>query len=200
MHKRCFVFLLIATLFWVGCGSGTEKTDDFISEESLGLRTTDLYSEDNTKGDAGSFNAAPPGQSQVYERSFENAPPLIPHSTTGFLPIKAGQNMCLTCHMPDVAPKTKSTPIPKSHFMNFRPDIVEKDGMVKIYEDDEHGNSITHEDLGNQLSNARYNCSQCHVPQAYTTVILKNNFKADFRNEDLKKKSNFAEVMEEGVK
>ena len=65
---------------------------------------------------------------------------------------------------------------------------------------DEVKNTVTAEDLGNHLSNARYNCSQCHVPQAYTTVILKNNFKADFREDALKNKSNFADVLEEGVK
>ena len=38
------------------------------------------------------------------------------------------------------------------------------------------------------------------VPQANITVVLKNNFEADFRDEELKSKSNFAEVADEGVK
>lgn len=201
MVNRWLIVPAFLTLFAAGCQSGSEKeSDGFITDEALGLRKTDLFSEDLARGDAGSFNAAPPGQSQVYDRSFENAPPLIPHSTAGFLPIKAGQNMCLSCHMPEVAPKTKATPIPRSHFMNFRPDIVEVGGKIRTYEDDETKNTVTKEDLGTHLSNARYNCSQCHVPQAYTTVILKNNFEADFRDDDLKNKSNFADVVDEGIK
>lgn len=192
----CVLALIVA-----GCRTGsTGSADEFVTEESLGLRKTDLYSEDNTRGDNGSFNAAAPGQSERIERSFENAPPLIPHTTVGFLPIKANLNMCLTCHMPNVAPATKATPIPKSHFMDFRPDIVEVDGLVKAYDDNEHQNTVTTQDLGEKLANTRYNCSQCHVPQANITIVLKNNFEADFRSEDLKNKSNFADVVGEGVK
>jgi len=200
MRNTWFSFLLLSGLFLYGCGSGSEnKGDGFISEESLGLRHSDLYSEDSTSTVAARFDAAAPGQSQRYQRSFENAPPLIPHSTTGFLPITAKQNLCLSCHLPEMAPKTKATPIPRSHFMSFRPEIEKIDGKIWNYSDDAQGNSVTTTDLKGHLSNARYNCSQCHVPQAYTTVILTNNFEADFRKEELKNRSNFADVIKEGV-
>lgn len=192
---------MLFALVLAGCQSGADRSgDDFVTEESLGLRKTDLYSENTTEGDQGVFDAGAPGQGIVMERSFENAPPLIPHTTQGFLPIKANLNMCLSCHMPNVAEATKSTPIPPSHFMDFRPEIVEENGLVKAYRDDETMNTVTTEYLGDKLSNTRYNCSQCHVPQANITVELKNNFQADFRNEELKKKSNFSEVVDEGVK
>lgn len=196
------VFVVLLAVAMAACNSGNEKSgsDGFVSEESLGLRKTDLYSETSTTGDAGLFNAAAPGQSELMERSFENAPPLIPHTTEGFLPIKTSLNMCLTCHDPKFAEATKSTPIPKSHFMDFRPEIKEVNGIVVAYQDDENGNTVTEKDLGDKLANTRYNCSQCHVPQANITVELKNNFQADFRNEELKSKSNFADVVDEGVK
>ncbi len=164
------------------------------------MRKTDLYSEATTEGDLGLFDAPGAGTSENIERSFENAPPLIPHSNEGFLPIKKDLNLCLTCHLPKFAEATKSTAIPKSHFMSFRPEITEEAGKMMLYSDNEHGNSVTEKDLGDEFNQARFNCTQCHVPQANITVELKNTFQADFRNDDLRNKSNFAEVVDEGVK
>ena len=202
MRKILILSMLSLAILIAGCKSGGEKaeSDGFVSEESLGLRKTDLYSEVSTTGDAGVFDAVAPGQSELLERSFENAPPLIPHTTVGFLPIKASVNLCLTCHDPKYAEATKSTPIPKSHMMDFRPEIKEVNGIIVAYQDDAHSNTVTEEYLGEKLANTRYNCSQCHVPQANITVELKNNFQPDFRDEALKNKSNFADVVAEGVR
>ncbi len=203
MIKKLILFAVVSSFFVVACSEGgTKKADNnengFVTEESLGLRKTDLYSENNTEGDLGVFDAPAPGQSQTIERSFENAPPLIPHTVQGFLPIKKGQNLCLSCHLPNVAEAVKATPVPPSHFMNFRPEIKEKGGKVIAYNDDETGNTVTQQHL-DKLSNARYNCSQCHVPQADITVEIKNTFVADFRDKNLEKRSNFADVVDEGV-
>ena len=136
MIKKIILFAIVLSFFAVACNqSGTKITDTgndgFVSEESLGLRKTDLYSENTTTGDKGVYDAPAPGQSQMIERSFENAPPLIPHTVEGFLPIKIGQNMCLTCHMPNVAEALKATSIPASHFMNFRPEIKNEGGIME---------------------------------------------------------------------
>jgi cytochrome c-type protein NapB len=206
MIKRLILFTIFLSIVAVACnsdgkGKKTKKGETgFVSEESLGLRKTDLYSENSTEGDLGVFDAPAPGQSEMIERSFENAPPLIPHTTEGFLPIKKDQNLCLSCHMPNVAEAVKATSIPKSHFMNFRPQIKEKGGKIVAYQDNDKSNTVTIESLGDKLSNARYNCSQCHVPQADITVEVKNTFVADFRNENSKNRSNFADVVDEGVK
>ena len=37
-----------------------------------------------------------PGAASKIERSFENAPPLIPHSLEGLVPITKDNNMCVT--------------------------------------------------------------------------------------------------------
>jgi len=206
MTKKLILFTIVLSVFTVACNNNGDSKKakkgetGFVSEESLGLRKTDLYSENSTEGDLGVFDAPAPGQSEVIERSFENAPPLIPHTTEGFLPIKKDQNLCLSCHMPNVAEAVKATPIPKSHFMNFRPQIKEKSGKIVAYQDNDKGNTVTMQSLGDKLSNARYNCSQCHVPQADITVEVKNTFVADFRDEKSKNRSNFADVVDEGVK
>ena len=205
MIKKLILFAIVLSFFAVACNENSSKKadkadDGFVSEESLGLRKTNLYSESNTEGDLGVFDAPTAGQATNIERSFENAPPLIPHSNEGFLPIKRDQNLCLACHMPNVAEAVQATAIPTSHFMNFRPEIKEVDGKIINYADNEKGNTVTQESLGDKLSNARFNCSQCHVPQADITVAVNNTFVADFRDENLKSKSNFADVVAEGVK
>jgi len=95
------------------------KTD--ISEAELGLRKTNLYAEDDTTAVKVQYNTAAPGTSQRIERAFQDAPPMIPHSVEGLLPIKTNSNQCLGCHMPEVAPSVKAVAIPKSHFVDFRP-------------------------------------------------------------------------------
>jgi len=147
-----------------------------VSEESLGLRKTDLYSEDKVVPQEASYSKAAPGESKVYERAFENAPPMIPHDVEGMLPITRESNACLGCHDPAVAPSVGATPVPKSHLYDMR----------------EHKVLAT-------VSNARYNCSQCHASQANVKPLVKNEFQPEFRSPDEKKRSNLLDILNEGV-
>ncbi|WP_458701259.1 nitrate reductase cytochrome c-type subunit [Sulfurospirillum sp. 1307] len=147
-----------------------------VSEESLGLRKTDLYSEDKVVPDATSYNKAAPGEAQVYERAFENAPPMIPHDVEGMLPITKDNNACLGCHTPAVAPSVGATPVPKSHLFDMRSQTV----LATV-------------------SNARFNCSQCHAPQSNIKPLVKNEFQPEFRSKDGMKRSNLLDNLNEGV-
>jgi len=180
-----------------------------VTEEAMSYRNTNLYKEDGTTPPEVKYDAPPPGASQRIARSYENAPPLIPHSVEGLLPITIKHNACLDCHMPDKAKAVGATPIPPSHFINYRPTTVYKNGeLVK------EGKTVG---LNGQLGNVgdiklakakklsglypgRYNCTQCHVPQANTKPLVKNNFKPDFKDSKLKEKSNLVDVIDEGVK
>jgi cytochrome c-type protein NapB len=180
-----------------------------IPEEKLSYRQTNLYKEDGTTPPEVKFDAPPPGAAQRIARSYENAPPLIPHSVEGLVPITIKHNACLDCHMPDKAKAVGATPIPPSHFVNYRPTTVYKNGeLVK------EGKTVG---LNGQLGNVgdiklakakklsglypgRYNCTQCHVPQANTKPLVKNNFKPEFKDSKLKEKSNLVDVIDEGVK
>ncbi len=150
------------------------------------------------------FDAPAPGSGVRYERAFVNAPPMIPHSVEGLLPITKANNACLSCHMPEVAAAAKATPIPPSHFVNFRPDTEMKDGKV-IKEGKELGAANTSDVVIakakklNTLYQGRYNCSQCHAPQANIDTAVGNTFQADFGDGALKAKSNLIDVMNEGV-
>jgi len=173
------------------------SNETYVTSEEIGYRHNDLFDEDDVILQNVTFPTAAPGTAGNIDRSFENAPPMIPHTTTGFVPIKASSNACLACHMPIVAAAMKATSIPKSHFTNYRPEVVESNGLYKV---DAKEGEVTVKDMGTDLNKARYNCTQCHVPQANISVFIPNDFNADFRAEGDDKKSNLNENIGEGVK
>jgi cytochrome c-type protein NapB len=150
------------------------------------------------------YDRPAPGSAPKFERAFVNAPPMIPHSVEGFLPITKGNNACLGCHMPEAAKAAGATAIPPSHFTNFRPETTMKDGKV-VKEGKELGAHNTSDVVIakakklNTLYQGRYNCSQCHAPQANMDTPVDNTFQADFGDEKLKASSNLIDVMNEGV-
>ncbi len=177
-------------------------TTSRMSEESLGLRKTNLYSENETEPEVTQFTTAAPGTSKRFDRAYENAPPMIPHSMDGLLPITKANNACLGCHMPDVAPSMGATPIPPSHFASFRPITtlgvngeVIKEGKAVVNTSDVK--TVIHK--LQRLSTARYNCSQCHAPQSKQEPLVKNTFQPDFISEDGAKKSHLIDTINEGV-
>jgi len=202
--KSSIVAFSIVTLISIGFASnGNSK---LVSEEELGLRKTSLNDENSVKPMEFSYSKDAPGTSKKIERAFVNAPPMIPHSVDGLLPITKNNNQCLNCHMPDVAKSMGATPIPPSHFVNFRPETkMEGEKVVKE-------GKVVGKDLKNTadikiakakklktLYKGRFNCTQCHAPQANVKPLVKNNFTPDFKDETLKKKSNLMDVINEGV-
>ncbi len=177
-------------------------SSESISDVSLGLRKTNLFSEEDTAADRTEYISSAPGTSQKIKRAFENAPPMIPHSVKDLLPITKNNNACLGCHMPNVAEAAKATPIPPSHFTNFRPMTelgasgeVLKEGLAISNTSDI---KIVARKL-DKLYPGRYNCSQCHAPQSKQDAIVKNNFQPDFRSQDAQEKSNLIDTINEGV-
>lgn len=195
--KSIITSVVFATFVITGCAYTST-----VSEESLGLRHTDLYVENTTVPDKTTYATVAPGESKVIERSFENAPPLIPHDIEGMLPITIDNNSCLGCHDPLVASSVGATPLPKSHYSSFRPKteyingVFKKEGKVVVNTADIKTVVASQE----QLSNARYNCSACHVPQSNNQLVYENNFKADFRSENGVKRSNLIDNLNEGVR
>ncbi len=148
-----------------------------VAEEDLGLRKTNLYSEKSVLPTKAVFKRPEPGAAKTFQRSYFNAPPLIPHSIDGLVPITKNNNACLGCHLPSVAKSVGATPIPPTHFVDFRT-----------------GKKLNH------VADQRWNCVQCHVPQANVKPLVKNNFKPDYPTEEAKHKSNLIDVLNEGVK
>lgn len=198
--KMTLGFCVAATVFMVGCTAANQT----VSEESLGLRTTDLYSERaDTVGDKTQYIKKAAGESQLIERAFENAPPMIPHDVEGMLPITINNNACTGCHTPVIAKSMGATPIPKSHFTDFRPGTsLSKDGMIEK-EGKVVDNTSDFKTVGkslDQLSGTRFNCSACHAPQSIATKDpVANEFQAQFRAQGANKKSNLIDNINEGV-
>ncbi|WP_151900394.1 nitrate reductase cytochrome c-type subunit [Sulfurimonas sp. NW15] len=181
-----------AALLLVGCNNNAqvkpqEKTQvkPIIDESQLGYRgTTDLLKEDVVPPKV-EYHSAAPGTSKKFKRAYQDAPPMIPHDTTGMLPITKDNNQCLMCHMPDMAPSMGATPIPVSHFTNFRPHTsVKGDKILKNGKVVKNTSSETQENVSikvdkdeKHLYAGRFNCTQCHAPQATNMLVDQNSFR-----------------------
>ena len=185
---------------------GNKKT---VTESTLGLRKADLYSEDTVTPNAADFDRPAPGSSTKFERAYVNAPPMIPHSVEGLLPITQSSNQCIGCHMPEAAKAMNATPIPVSHFTNYRPETVLKDGellkegkVVGLGKDGIGNVSdivVAKAKKSDKLYQGRFNCSQCHAPQAKIDTAVGNTFQSDGLTDELKSGSSLADAMNEGV-
>ena len=170
-----------------------------VTESVLGLRKTDIYSEKNdTTGMKTEYSSDAPGTSQRIERAFQDAPPMIPHSVEGLLPIKAGNNQCIGCHMPEAAKGVGATAIPKSHFTNFRPTHKVVEGQFKKSIDN-YKNEVSISKPSDKLSMARFNCSQCHAPQSKGDLAVSNTFQGGFSDKDGKSTSTWYEHMNDDL-
>ena len=192
--------VMTATLLFAGCSETQnsakakpaetkaavkEVVKPVIDETKLGYRGANLLKEDDVIPPKVEYTSAPPGASKRFKRAYQDAPPMIPHSVEGLLPITKDNNQCLGCHMPDVAPAMGATPIPVSHFTNFRPatkvegDKVIKNGHVIVNTSDENLKNVSIKKQ-NKLYPGRFNCSQCHAPQAMNKPVDENKFQPHY--------------------
>lgn len=189
LGKLTLAIATVATLYATTM-SAAEKT---VSEESLGLRKTTIYSEKDTTADKVMYGTDAAGTSKKIKRAFQDAPPMIPHDVDGMLPITIDNNMCTSCHEPAVAESMGATPIPKSHYMDFRPKH-NYDGKEFTKSVDNMKNEVSVKPI-EQLAGARFNCSQCHAPQTTGKLAVENDFKAAYTKKDGEFKSSWDEVI-----
>ncbi|EES89805.1 nitrate reductase cytochrome c-type subunit [Helicobacter canadensis] len=159
-------------LIFIGC-----KSMQGYSAEEIGLRKTTLFSEE-AQIQAYDYSGKAAGESELIERAFENAPPMIPHNLDGMLPITRDNNSCTGCHLPGIAEAVGATAMPKSHFYDLR----------------------NNKDLHEEMDENRFNCVICHTTQVNAAPLVENNFKADFRQDDGNTRSNLLDILNEGVK
>lgn len=91
---------------------------------------------------------------------FEEMPPVISHQIQDLLPITLAENMCLDCHddpsmIGEEIGEDEPTPIPASHYTDLRHDP---------------------ETVTQQLIGARFDCTQCHVPQTDAEPLVANTY------------------------
>ncbi len=194
-------------LIWnIGCAREDNSNDKnstkniIITEENLSYRNKSLYSETGVAESIpnGEYSKEVAGTSKKIGRAFDNAPPMISHDIEGMYPITQNNNACLNCHHQDVVKDINATPLPKTHFTNFRPNVkVEKDGKF-VEEVDVMNNKLVKHEL-NDMYQGRFNCSQCHAPQTQLDPLVESQFNGGFRNENGKASSNLINTMNEGL-
>ncbi len=183
-----FSFALVAVMAVGSAYAGGKMIDD----TQLSYRNVPLTDEKDVAPPPVKFIDAAPGTAKRFQRSYENAPPMIPHSTDGLLPITKDNNACLSCHLPANAKEANATPIPPTHFKDFFASTKEK---LKSFK----GASQIHQGK-DDIAPQRFNCSQCHAPQANVKPLVANKFKPEFRNPENRFKSSLLDQLNEGVK
>ena len=88
--KKLLVCLSIAACVSLFAADGANKSEPTFRSD---------YTNENFALPTYEWKAEAPGANAVLERSFENAPPLIPHNLDDMLPITTDNNMCLSCHI-----------------------------------------------------------------------------------------------------
>ena len=196
MINKITLSLAVATsILLTGCNDNTEAAKPevakaTVSEASLGLRKTDLYSEDTTVAEQTNYGKSQAMSGYKINRAFQDAPPMIPHDVEGMLPITINNNQCTGCHMPDMAAAMGATPLPSSHFTNFRP-THNYNGKTFTKSINNMNNEVAIKSTGTKLAGARFNCSQCHAPQSQGNPLVENTFEADFTSKDGASKSSW---------
>lgn len=102
-----------------------------------------------------------PGNNRKLIKSYETAPPMVPHAVQDYLPIGL-RNQCLGCHTNPPKSYRNATLVPASHYRTRTGKSVNKAhaSVRKIYQ-------------------GFYNCTMCHAPQTDAKPLVKNVFEGD---------------------
>ncbi len=102
-----------------------------------------------------------PGKNRKLVKSYETAPPMVPHAVQDYLPIGL-RNQCLGCHTNPPKSYRGATLVPASHYRTRTGKTVRKapSSVRKIYQ-------------------GFYNCTMCHAPQTDAKPLVKNVFEGD---------------------
>jgi len=125
-----------------------------IPESALGLSKTSVF--EAPAPPAVKPNDSAPGELSVVPRPYKLAPPRVPHALADFLPITAKQNACADCHSVKEKEPGQPTPIPASHYTDYR-----------------NGPATP----GDKVAGARWVCTACHVPLTDAKPLVGNAFR-----------------------
>ncbi len=170
--KKIPLVLLSIVLSW-SCASGSapatpEETTSpsaaaapaGVPDSKIGLAPGTAFEQPEQKPIA--FNTVDPGESELRPRPNADFPPVIPHSIADFETITLGENSCLGCHDPEMAPDMGAPAAPASHQVDLRnsPDVT-----------------------GADVVGTRWVCTSCHVAQTDTEPLVANRNQVSSRPE-----------------
>lgn len=101
------------------------------------------------------LNETAPGEAPLPPRAWVGVAPVVPHAVGDFLPVTAKENACVGCHQVAQKEKGGPTPLPRSHFVDFRnaPDKVQA-----------------------RVVDTRQVCVSCHVEATKAPPLVRNDF------------------------
>ena len=156
---------LVVPLLLLGAAGGEPKQEP---NDGMDIYFRDSDLEALAKQEEANFRETDAGESKLFERSFPDAPPQIPHTVEDMLPITGSENECLECHHPSNAIGKQDVPLPKTHFS--RPVMAggrTNEAMVWVVKSYEEAKDVV---------GSRYNCTMCHTPQAETARVIGDKF------------------------
>lgn len=134
----------------------------FAADGTASMRGIDVAAPDQP-AEVKTYIGKRPGTQTPVARTFSTQPPVIPHTIENFDEINLEGNQCLDCHSAATFKKKNAPKVGVSHFLG-------RDNK-KLPE----------------VSPARYNCVQCHVPQVDAPPLVENTFKGDAPKKAAKK-------------
>jgi len=154
------IILSLAAALAAGCSSSATTREGLpaasgpVADSELGLSKGSVF--DVPTPPAVKANASNPGEAPLLPRPYAIAPPRVPHAVADFLPITRAQNACLDCHAVKDKKQGDPTPIPPSHYTDYRnaPDRV-----------------------GDHVAGARYVCVSCHAAKTDAPDLVGNRFR-----------------------
>ncbi len=155
---RIAIALSLIVVLGVGCTGSMSQSATApaapMPDASLGLAKGSVF--DVPTPPAVKANETTPGEQPALPRPYVIAPPRIPHAVADFLPITGKQNMCIDCHAVKEKKSGEPTPIPASHYTDYRnaPDRV-----------------------ASQVVGARYVCVSCHAAVTDAPALVENRFR-----------------------
>lgn len=153
--------------------------DTSVADEQLGLSKVSVNADSGLVEKPYKYKGKSPGdKNKRIPRAYDNAPPMIPHDISDLPAITKDENVCTACHMPEVAKDVGAIPLPKTHLTNLR----------------------NMHDLKGELYQGRWNCTQCHAPQAELSPAVMNKFKGAYRKKiGGEYKTNLIKTLRDGV-
>ena len=155
--KRAWVLAVLAVAAGAGCAAGKPAGEKAaaapVPDTALGLSKTSVF--EVPAPPLVKENDAAPGELPPPPRPYALAPPLIPHAIGDFLPITQKANACFDCHSVAEKEKGQPTPLPASHYTDYRNAPGKR---------------------GEKVAGARWVCTACHVPLTDAKPLVVNGF------------------------
>lgn len=144
---------------WVPACRTTTETVVAIPDRDMGLRRTALS--DDRVPEAVAYLGDSPGNNEKLPSSYEGAPPVIPHSLEGIVPITREENYCVACHVSGGKGPEDPPQVSRSHLIDWR----SAPGTLR-----------------EEVAGARWRCTACHVPRSTASPLVPNTFGSSVRD------------------